>query len=180
MQYAVTADEIATGAVGSDEIAVGAVGSSEILDLSIDTIDLKNASVTSDKLSTTGVTAGSYNQANITVDSQGRITSATTGTVSSALPRSYISGLNIAKVDATTVSVSDGIARSSDNTTDLTLTGTGGLTNIDFTSNTGLNSVETLPVSDVASWYLNLACYRWNKHRSKSCKRIFSTSWIQR
>ena len=73
--------------------------------------------------------------------------------MSSALPRSYISGLNIAKVDATTVSVSDGIARSSDNTTDLTLTGTGGLTNIDFTSNTGLNSVETLPVSDVASWY---------------------------
>ena len=45
------------------------------------------------------------------------------------------------------------MARSSDNTTDLILTGAGGLTNIDFTIDTGLNSVETLPVSGVASWY---------------------------
>ena len=43
------------------------------------------------------------------------------------------------------------MARSSDNTTDITLTGSGGLTNIDFTSDTGFNSVEALPLEE--AWY---------------------------
>ena len=55
------------------------------------------------------------------------------------------------KVDTTTISVSDGMVRSSDNNSDITLTGSGGLTNLDFTSDTGFNSVEALPL--VEAWY---------------------------
>ena len=86
---------------------------------------------------------------NITVDAQGRITSAESA--ASNIPPSYINGLEMTKVDASTISVSDGLAKSSDNSTEITLTGSGGLTNIDFTSATGLNSVEALPLED--AWY---------------------------
>ena len=44
----------------------------------------------------------------------------------------------MAKIDTSTISVSDGMARSINNDTDIELTGSGGLTNLDFTSDTGL------------------------------------------
>ena len=72
-------------------------------------------------LTNTSVSPGTYSRVTITVDAQGRVTSAESA--ASDLPPSYINGLEMTKVDASTISVSDGMAKSSDNTTDMTLIG---------------------------------------------------------
>jgi hypothetical protein len=81
----VVTDGIAAGAVTATQIATNAVTVDDISDGSISTAKLADDSVTGDKLANTAVTAGTYGSSSaipsLTVDAQGRITSASTNSV---------------------------------------------------------------------------------------------------
>ena len=109
----------------------------QILDLSINTGDLADDSVTSDKLSTTGVTAASYNQANRCFRCErsyhernywnSEVRTAPFTSKRSKYSKSRCDDrFRLAMVWLNLVT-----------TLHLTLTGTGGLTNIDFTIDDG-------------------------------------------
>lgn len=61
------------------EMTGGLITTSQLTDLGVTTAKINDAAVTAGKLANTAVTAGAYTTANITVDAQGRLTSAATG-----------------------------------------------------------------------------------------------------
>jgi hypothetical protein len=75
----VTTAKLAADAVTGAKIADDAIDSEHYVDGSIDTAHIADDAVTADKLANTAVTAGSYTLSSITVDAQGRITAASSG-----------------------------------------------------------------------------------------------------
>ena len=76
--------KIANAAITSAKLATEAVATTNITDVSVTTAKIADDAVTAAKLADTSVTAGSYTVSSITVDAQGRVTSASSGTVPAA------------------------------------------------------------------------------------------------
>ena len=95
---AIDATKIADDAIAAAAIADDAIVSAAIADDAVVTAAIADDAVTADQLANTSVSAGSYTLSAITVDAQGRLTSASSGSIGSA---------NIAADSVTTAKIAD-------------------------------------------------------------------------
>ena len=79
LAYGTIAGVPANNSITSAMIVNGTIVAGDIASDAITTAKILDANVTAAKLATTAVTAGAYTTADITVDAQGRITSAASG-----------------------------------------------------------------------------------------------------
>lgn len=72
--------DVADSSVTTAKLADGAVTTVKVADTAVSTAKIADDAVTAAKLANTSVTAGSYTLSSITVDAQGRLTAASSGT----------------------------------------------------------------------------------------------------
>lgn len=74
---------IASNVIASNDITDGSVSTAKLAADAVTTAKILNANVTAAKLANTAVTPGSYTNSSVTVDAQGRITAASSGSLAS-------------------------------------------------------------------------------------------------